>query len=310
LARKKKQAAHENHERWLVSYADFITLLFAFFVVMFASSQTDKSKAKQVSESVTEAMQNGGVQAAVHEILGGTVDEKGKGNAQMKGPGGSQPKNEPPAKAEKLTEAQLMPSMKYLSQVLQNEIKAGKLDIRMEPRGMVLSLRQATFFPSGEDAVDPGTLPSLDKIGATIKDLGNDIRLEGHTDSIPIHTDRFKSNWELSAGRAIAMLDLLTSRYQIRRDRLAIAGYAETMPVDTNDTADGRAHNRRVDVVILAEKVLAGDPNVAEPKPVAAQPSSGDGNTNVPGAKQPAATPQPAPAAAKPSAMPGPGKKK
>src|SRR5215472_14383091 len=88
MARKKKHAEHENHERWLVSYADFITLLFAFFVVMFASSQTDKAKAKQVSDSVKEALENGGVSSAVKEILGGTVDEKGKGNAQMKGPGG------------------------------------------------------------------------------------------------------------------------------------------------------------------------------------------------------------------------------
>src|SRR6185312_1798554 len=90
MARNKKNAAPENHERWLVSYADFITLLFAFFVVMFASSQTDKSKAQQVSDSVREALENGGMPAAIKEILGGTVDEKGKGNAQMKGPGGAQ----------------------------------------------------------------------------------------------------------------------------------------------------------------------------------------------------------------------------
>jgi chemotaxis protein MotB len=85
MARPKKQAAHKNHERWLVSYADFITRLFAFFVVMFATSQTDKSKAQQVSDSVKEALDHGGMTAAVREILGGTVDEKGKGNAQLKG---------------------------------------------------------------------------------------------------------------------------------------------------------------------------------------------------------------------------------
>ena len=95
MARKKHAAAHENHERWLVSYADFITLLFAFFVVMFASSQTDKSKAQQVSDSVKDALEKGGVSAAVHEILGGTVDERGKGNAMMKGPGGSEPRPKP-----------------------------------------------------------------------------------------------------------------------------------------------------------------------------------------------------------------------
>ena len=92
MARKKAHAEHGSSERWLVSYADLLTLLFAFFVVMFASSQTDKAKAQQVSDSVEGALSKGGVAAAVREILGGTVDEKGKGNAMMKGPGGSQAK--------------------------------------------------------------------------------------------------------------------------------------------------------------------------------------------------------------------------
>src|SRR6201988_4190800 len=88
---RKKEAHAANHERWLISYADFITLLFAFFVVMFASSQTDKAKAKQVSESVKAALENGGIMSKVHEVLGATVDDVGKGNAMMKGPGGSKP---------------------------------------------------------------------------------------------------------------------------------------------------------------------------------------------------------------------------
>src|SRR5271157_5410965 len=95
MARKRKPASHENHERWLVSYADFITLLFAFFVVMFATSQTDKAKATQVSDAVTQALENGGIRAMVHEVLGGTVDEKGQGNAMMRGPGGAQPVKPP-----------------------------------------------------------------------------------------------------------------------------------------------------------------------------------------------------------------------
>src|SRR6516225_7334344 len=90
MARRTTRQSPENHERWLVSYADFITLLFAFFVVMFASSQTDKSKAKQVSDSVKDAIENGGVKATIKEVLGGTIDDKGRGNAQFHGPGGSQ----------------------------------------------------------------------------------------------------------------------------------------------------------------------------------------------------------------------------
>lgn len=250
MARKSQHPAHENHDRWLVSYADFITLLFAFFVVMFATSQTDKAKAQQVSDSVKAALEKGGVAAAVREILGGTVDDHGKGNALMKGPGGTQPK-----KAAVPEAAELLPSMSYLSQALEAEVKLGKIEIHLEPRGLVLSLREKTFFPSGEDTIDPQSFDAIDKIGNTIRELPNPVRLEGHTDAVPIHTARFHSNWELSAARSIAMLQLLSTRCGISRDRLAIAGYAETAPVDSNETEDGRAHNRRVDIVILNKQV-------------------------------------------------------
>jgi chemotaxis protein MotB len=250
VARKRQHPEHENHERWLVSYADFITLMFAFFVVMFASSQTDKARAQRVSDSVKDALDKGGVAAAVHEILGGTVDEKGKGNAQMKGPGGSQKVSAQPAVL-----AELLPSMQYLNKELQAEINDGKIEMHLEPRGLVLSLRQAAFFPSGEDTIDPKTYPIVEKIAQTIRALHNSVRLEGHTDSVPIHTARFHSNWELSAARSIAMMELLSERFEIPRQRMAIAGYADTAPVDSNDTQEGRAHNRRVDVVILNQQV-------------------------------------------------------
>jgi chemotaxis protein MotB len=261
VARKRPPAAHENHERWLISYADFITLLFALFVVMFASSQTDKGKARQVSESVKDALENGGVKAVVHEILGGTVDDKGKGNAMMRGPGGSQkivpPKDDIPVTRVSVTE--LMPSMKYLSQALSREIKDGKVDVHLESRGLVVSLRQATFFPSGGDEIAPGTFESLAKIASLIGALPNPVRLEGHTDSIPIHNDHFRSNWELSAARSIAMLELFCDRYGLSRNRFAIAGYADTSPVDTNDTPEGRSRNRRVDIVILNQTVVVSN---------------------------------------------------
>src|ERR1700721_1208625 len=135
---KKHAPEPENHERWLVSYADFITLLFAFFVVMFASSQTDKSRAKQISEAVEKALSEGksmGVPPAVAKILGGTVDDKGQGNAQMKGPGGAQHavKDAPPDSV-----IELMPSLERLNKELATEIAQGKLEIRMEPRGLLI----------------------------------------------------------------------------------------------------------------------------------------------------------------------------
>jgi chemotaxis protein MotB len=277
MARKKPHAEHESSDRWLVSYADLLTLLFAFFVVMFASSQTDKAKAKQISDSVKDAIAKGGVTASVREVLGGTVDDKGKGNAKMKGPGGAA-KNE--ALPQEMAHAvDLLPSMQYLSKALENEIQQGKLELRLEPRGLVVSLRQAAFFPSGEDTVDPKTYPAIEKIAQTIRDLPNAVRLEGHTDSVPIHTARFRSNWELSAARGIAMMELLGERFTIPRNRLAIAGYAETAPVAPNDTEAGRARNRRVDIVILNQQAFAKE-----------APPALAGEAKPPEARQPAAS--------------------
>jgi len=264
LARKKKHEGHVNHERWLVSYADFITLLFAFFVVMFASSQTDKAKARAISESVSQALDRGGVQAVVHEVLGGTVDEKGSGNAQLKGPGGSEPKNVPNLPPPPPVAAELLPKLQYLTEALKSEIKAGKLEIKQEERGLVISMAQAAFFPSGDDTIDPKTFDAIDKIATLFRNSPNPIRLEGHTDSRPIHTDRFHNNWELSAARGIAMLDLLSTRFGVPHERLAVVGYADTVPKASNDTEEGRARNRRVDIVILNQRVA---PNAPNPEP-------------------------------------------
>jgi len=254
--RRPKQAEHENHERWLVSYADFITLLFAFFVVMFASSQTDKSRAKQISEAVEKALENGksvNMRPAVAKILGGTVDDKGVGNAQMKGPGGAQLSTKEAPRPEVL---ELSASLKTLSAELEKEIKLGQVEISMTPHGLVVSLKQAAFFPSGTDTLDPNSLPTIAKLASALKELSNPIRIEGHTDAIPIHTERFHSNWELSATRAIAMMEVLAQRFGIPYARMAIIGYAETVPISPNDTAEHRARNRRVDLVILNNYAL------------------------------------------------------
>jgi chemotaxis protein MotB len=250
MARKKKQAEHVNLERWLISYADFITLMFAFFVVMFASSQTDKGKAAQVAESVRKALQEGQIASAIAGILGGTVDEKGKGNAQLKGPGGAKP-DTTVYEARNQVLAELLPSLQFLTKELKEEITGGKLQIKLQGRGLVVSLLEAAFFPTGQDTVEPRTYPTIEKIASAISSLPNPIRLEGHTDWVPIHNSRFASNWELSAARAVAMLRVLNQRFNIPEKRMAIAGYGETTPADTNETDEGRARNRRVDLVIL-----------------------------------------------------------
>jgi chemotaxis protein MotB len=247
MPRRHAPAAHENHDRWLVSYADFITLMFAFFVVMFASSQADRAKIKRVAAAVTEALENG----ASTRSAKANPSDSGLRNLKI---------DPPPTQPGSAQAAELLPSLNYLNDQLRNEIASGKMRVSLEARGLVVSLQQATFFPSGEDAIDPATYPSLEKVATAIRQLPNPVRLEGHTDAMPIHTTRFRSNWELSAARAIAVLDLLTGRFQVPVQRLAVAGYAETIPIASNETEQGRSRNRRVDIVILSRQQLVNEP--------------------------------------------------
>jgi chemotaxis protein MotB len=262
MSRKKKHPEHENHERWLVSYADFITLLFAFFVVMFASSQSDKGMAKQVSESVKRAIENDHAAAMVAAVLGGSVDNTGKGSAAAKGPGGTETRAEPRTEDDRRQQqlAELLPSLKVLSESLHGEIKAGEIKISMEGRGLVVSFAQAALFPSGEDVISNDAYEGIGKVAAAIARLPNPVRLEGHTDAIPINTQRFHSNWDLSSARAIALLKILTEKFGISANKLSVAGYADTAPLASNDSAEGRGLNRRVDIIVLNEQGMKGEP--------------------------------------------------
>ncbi|MEI9812866.1 MAG: flagellar motor protein MotB [Acidobacteriota bacterium] len=260
--RKKRQAEHANHERWLVSYADFITLLFAFFVVMFATSQSDKGMAERVSESVKDAIENDHAAAVMATVLGGTIDNKGRGSAAAKGPGGTETKSQPRTESDRRQQqlSELMPSLRVLSDKLRDEIKAGKIKISMESRGLVISFAQAALFPSGEDVIASGSYEGIGKVAAAIANLPNPVRLEGHTDAQPINTARFRSNWDLSSARAIALLTILTERFGVPVNRLSVAGYADTAPVAANDTEEGRGLNRRVDIIVLNEQGMKGEP--------------------------------------------------
>jgi chemotaxis protein MotB len=251
--RHKPPESHENHERWLVSYADFITLLFAFFVVMFASTQGDKSKAKAVSESVKDALEHGQFSATLSTVLGRGKHEKNKPPTNPDRM--SKSENLPPAPPADLTK-----SLATLQRALNSELNSGKIGLKLEGRGLVVSLREATFFASGDDAVATTSVPILAKIATEIQGIANPVRLEGFTDSVPIHNSRFRSNWELSVARSIAMLELLRQKFAIAPDRLSVAGYAENAPVDSNETEEGRARNRRVDLVILSAEGLKSEP--------------------------------------------------
>ncbi|HUI81025.1 MAG TPA: flagellar motor protein MotB [Bryobacteraceae bacterium] len=265
--RKKKAAEHANHERWLVSYADFITLLFAFFVVMFATAQQDKSKAKIVAEAVRDAMEHGELSNVWTNLTKPKKQSDRKADSP-KPPAGSDPavaaeKKDPPKKPAMATQSDLAKSMEALNKGLAAELKSGKVTVNLNQRGLIVSLREAAFFASGDDTVSATSFPIIEKIAQVITPLANPLRLEGHTDSVPIHNSHFRNNWELSTARSIAMLELLEQRYQYPSERLSVAGYAENAPVDSNDTEEGRAHNRRVDLVVLSAEALAAEPKAA-----------------------------------------------
>jgi len=142
----------------------------------------------------------------------------------------------------------------------QERLREQGLEPRLEPRGLVITLPQVILFSSGEDAVTTAALPTLARIADVLRDIPNNVRLIGHADTVPIHNQRFASNWDLSMARSRKILEVLSSRYGIAESRLSITSYGPYRPIAPNDTADGRASNRRVEILILDESTPEGVP--------------------------------------------------
>ncbi|MGD0570041.1 MAG: flagellar motor protein MotB [Candidatus Sulfotelmatobacter sp.] len=256
--RRKRTRPHSNHERWLVSYADFVTLLFAFFVVLYASSQVDKRKVGKLSLAIQIAFQELGVfQASTTQIPldnnepmpFSTVQaiENVKHNTEV-GRIASHPDD---ALAAASDDSDLSALQTQLQEALHKEIALHQVALHREADGLVISLREFGFFDSGSATIKPEALPALDRIASILAIRICQLRIEGHTDNIPIHTEQMASNWELSTARATELVRLLIVRQRFAPERLSAAGFAEYHPVASNLTVEGRAQNRRVDIVIL-----------------------------------------------------------
>ena len=238
----------ENHERWLVSYADFVTLMFAFFVVLFAYSTVDQTKVEAFAARFESYVQPDGVPS-------------GRRRAAVGGPVSDQPgPDQATLQHQALTRAEMNASIAQLEAELLPDISSGKIELSLQPRGLVMSLRESAFFAPGDAVLQAEALQVMARVAQSLTKLPGQIRLEGHTDNIPIHTPKFPSNWRLSTARAITVLKFLTNRYNIPSERLAISGYGEYRPVAPNDTAQNRAKNRRVAVVILTKDAAAMEP--------------------------------------------------
>jgi chemotaxis protein MotB len=252
MSRRKKHPAHENHERWLVSYADFITLLFAFFVVLYASSQVDKKKMGQLAFAIQTAFQEMGVFQGKN--IGPPTEDGGGGPAQPRSDLEELARMTPPkVLGPPMSSPDLGTLKRELEDALAQEIQRHEIALHIGPDGLVISLRELGFFDSGSAVMRKDSEKSFGRVAGLIKQYPCNVRIEGHTDNVPIHTAHFKSNWELSTARATEVIRKLIQEHGFAPERLSASGYGEFHPTTTNATKEGRQMNRRVDLVILAK---------------------------------------------------------
>lgn len=237
--RRTDDDEHENHERWLVSYADFITLLFAFFVVMYAISSVNEGKYRVLSQS-----------------LGNAFGQKVPAAAPAPPPAVVQPILPLPRKsrnAELLRHEreQMTDIARDILKALAPLVQQGKVRVMQTSRGVTVDINASVLFAPGEAKLAESSIQALKAVAAVLRRDRHAVRIEGHTDNVPISTAFFPSNWELSAVRASSVVRLFADS-GIAENRLMAVGYGDTRPVDDNRTADGRLRNRRVQIMILA----------------------------------------------------------
>jgi len=232
---RERVESSENVDRWMVSYADFVTLLFCFFTAMYAISNVDTKKLDQFATSMktafneSERMEEKGFSVIddVQIILPTSIEAESN-----------------------------------IREMLDTIIKEsdGSIDVKRDKRGVVIAVADNMFYKSGSANLKEDAINFLDQLVQPILEYPNPVRIEGHTDNIPIHTKEFPSNWELSASRAINVAKYFVDKHDIDPGRITSIGYAEHKPVTSNDSPDGRAKNRRVEIVLLSESERRKEP--------------------------------------------------
>lgn len=249
MKRSQKQKK-ENSERWLLTYADMITLLLIFFIVLYTMSKIDTDKWRLLSSSLTKALGAGGM----------VLDAPGPSMVQ----GLSQP--------ETIHTSMETAQLEKLKQQLQEYINKAQLDkkvsVSTEERGIVLSFQEEVLFNLGSAELTPSAKEIIRKIGPILETVPNYMRIEGHTDNLPINTRQYPSNWELSAARAINVLRALENGFNILPQRLSAAAYGEFRPRAPNISSNNRQLNRRVNIVIMRNKFIMTEPESARIVPV------------------------------------------
>lgn len=245
MARRKFEEEHENHERWLVSYADFITLLFAFFVVMYAISSVNESKYRVLSESLGSAF---GREVPAVPAAPGAPGANPSFLPMLIRPMAIDKKRDIVLRRERETMTELV---RGIRKALAPLVEQGQVRVTQTPHGISVEINASVLFAPGDASLSHESIQALKAVASVLKDDTHAIRVEGHTDNIPIGNAAFPSNWELSAVRASSVVRLFVEN-GIAEDRLVAVGYGATRPVALNDTPEGRLRNRRVQLMILS----------------------------------------------------------
>lgn len=288
MARRKREEEHANHERWLVSYADFITLLFAFFVVMYAISSVNEGKYRVLSSTLSEAFQEPSrsmnpVQVGELQRTSGTLQGDAITQSIMDTdiPMGPAPV-ENPVSTDKGFQVELFPDLGQKTQseaerlnriadsieeVLRPLMNEGTVSVKRTGEWVEVDMKSQLLFDSGSAKLSNQALRILGDLARILGDTSNAIQVEGYTDNVPIHTAAFPSNWELSAARAASVVHLF-GRLGMNPRRMAAVGYGEFRPVVENTSEEGRSRNRRVTIIIRAQSLESATPP-ARPEPLA-----------------------------------------
>lgn len=284
MAKKAKHPEHENLERWLVSYADFMTLLFATFTALYALAQTDAAKLKDVSEAIRQGFEEQSIISGIKSVLQGKsppnrnpdpalVSQQGAGSGVI-GKFDSMTYKPGEVKAIKKLADDLAHDLEAVNKEIQSATKSmspegesqGKgmedasapvrpVEAAVQERGIRISFDSRLLFEAGSATLKPIGWKFLDTVAVRLKKFDNKrIHVEGHTDSQPISSALFPSNWELSAARASSVVRYLIDRHQFNPSSMVAVGYGSTQPLTTNTTPEGRSRNRRVDIILYSDQ--------------------------------------------------------
>jgi len=259
---KKHEAEKENAERWLLTYADMITLLMLFFIVLYSMSNADTAKVQQLSEELKSVLAGGNW--GIFQNIGRTQK---RGIDNLSGKGGIGSKNPYQTK-----NTQQIKVLSKANELFKPEIESKYLQVTMDERGLVITLTGDIFFEGGSAHIEDPARPVLNKVSTLLKSLPNFVRIEGHTDNFKVSMSRqgenYPSNWDLSSARSVNILRYLVEENFVDPRRLSAVAFGEYRPIDDNNTPEGRAYNRRVDIVILNEKPISQQTNPDIPRPL------------------------------------------